>query len=333
MTMKPLLLAMLLLFPTAALAQSDTTVESPPSDAAQTVPSAIDRTTDALQGFGSVRSVDDVMTKGSTLISALTDATLAHLPYLFMTVVTLFVGLFAIRLVLRLANRAFHVRAIDAAVQSFLVSLLGIGLKILLFITVLGMVGVPTASLGFVVGAASLAVGIAMKDTLANFAGGVMILLLKPYQIGNFIEGAGYTGSVREIQIFNTILTTGDNRRIIIPNGQLAATALINYSTESTRRVEAIFGIGYDDNIGAARDVLQGIIDADPRSLAEPAPTIKVCALGASSVDLQVRVWVKSSDNWSYKLDLLEKTKLAFDEAGISFPYPQTEVTMRQVTN
>ncbi len=171
-----------------------------------------------------------------------------------------------------------------------------------------------------------------MKDTLQNFAGGVVILLLKPYKIGDFIEAQGFSGTVRQIQIFNTIMTTSDNRRVIIPNGKLSTSALINYSVEDNRRMELTLGIGYEDDIEHARAVVQKIIDDDPRTVREPEPVIKVGNLGDSSVDLLVRVWVARGDFWGYRVELLEKVKQAFDVEGISIPYPQSEVTMRQAS-
>ena len=195
---------------------------------------------------------------------------------------------------------------------------------------VLGVLGLPTASLGFIIGAASLAIGFALKDTLQNFAGGIVILVLKPYRIGDFIEAQGFSGTIREIQIFNTIMATSDNRRVIIPNGKLSTSALINYSVEDTRRIEVTVGIGYDDDIEHARTVVQKIIDDDQRTVHDPAPVIKVGNLGDSSVDLVVRIWVARSDFWAYRVEFLEKVKRAFDAEGISIPYPQSEVTMRQ---
>ena len=207
-------------------------------------------------------------------------------------------------------------------------SVLKLGLKILLFIMVLGALGVPTASLGFIFGAASLAIGFALKDTLQNFAGGVVVLVLKPYRIGDYIEVQGFSGTVREIQMFNTIMTTGDNRRVIIPNGKLSTSALINYSCEDNRRLQVTIGIGYSDDIQHARQVVNKIIEDDVRTLHDPEPVIKVGELGDSTVNLVVRVWVARSDYWSYHVELLEKVKVAFDAEGISLPFPQSEVTM-----
>ena len=277
-----------------------------------------------------VRSLEDLAEQGGVLWEILVNFATEYGPKLLFAAVWLVVGWFLIKIIKWFASRALRFKSVDESVRGFLMSLIDIALKVLLVVMLLGAVGVPTASLGFIVGAVSLAIGFALKGTLANFAGGVLILILKPYKIGDFIEAQGFSGTVRHIEMFWTILTTSDNKRIIIPNGSLSTGSLINYSSESRRRLDVVFGIGYGDDIDHACSVLQKIVDADQRTLQDPPPLIKVVELGASSVDINVRVWVESGDFWGYRVDLLESVKKAFDAEGISFPFPQSEVTLHQ---
>ncbi len=283
-----------------------------------------------LKSLMDARSIDDLKEQSGAIWDLLSDAVAGYGPKVVMAILLFFVGLFVIMLLRKFVARAFRIQKLDATVSGFILSLLGIGLRILLVIMVLGVLGVPTASLGFVIGAASLAIGFAMKNTLANFASGILILILKPFSLGDFIEAKGFTGTVREIQMFNTVMTTTDNKRVIIPNSDLSSSSLINYSSESTRRIDVVFGIGYEDDIDHAFSVLDRIVSGDPRTHAEPKPLIKVVNLGDSSVDINVRVWVDSGDFGLYKMELLETVKKTFDAEGISFPFPQREVTMHQ---
>ncbi len=192
------------------------------------------------------------------------------------------------------------------------------------------MAGIETTSFIAVLGAASLAVGFALQGALANFAGGVLILVFRPYEVGDYISAAGESGTVKSIEIFRTILTTGDNKTIIIPNGAISNAAITNYSTQETRRVDAVWGIGYGDDLKKAKSILAELIDADERVLKEPAPSIVVSSLGDSCVNITTKVWVKSADYWGVNYDLLENVKLNFDKHGISIPYPQTDVHLYQ---
>lgn len=277
------------------------------------------------------QSMGDLAEQSGVLWAILVNFSTEYGPKLLFAAVWLVVGWFLIKILKWFASRALRFKSVDDSVRGFLMSLIDIALKVLLVVMLLGTLGVPTASLGFIVGAVSLAIGFALKGTLANFAGGVLILILKPYKVGDFIEAQGFSGTVRRIEMFWTILTTSDNKRIIIPNGALSTGSLINYSSESRRRLDVVFGIGYGDDIDHACSVLQKIVDADQRTLSDPKPLIKVIDLGASSVDINVRLWVESSDFWGYRVDLLESVKKAFDAEGISFPFPQSEVTLHQV--
>jgi small conductance mechanosensitive channel len=223
-------------------------------------------------------------------------------------------------------RRLLSAKGIEPTVGRFMGSVAGMALKIMLLLSVAGMIGIEVTSFIAILSAATLAIGMALKGTLSNFAGGVSVMIFRPYKVGDFIEGAGKSGTVQEIQIFNTVLTTGDNRTVIIPNNAIATGVLVNYSTQRTRRVEIEVGIGYEDDIDRAKDVLQGLIDADQRIHRDPEPLIVVGALGESSVDLKLRVWVGAGDFWPVTFDLNEKIKKAFDASDINIPYPQQVV-------
>jgi len=194
-----------------------------------------------------------------------------------------------------------------------------------LIISIAGMVGIEMTSFVAILGAAGLAVGLAMQGTLQNFAGGVMILLFKPYKVGDFIDAAGHMGTVKEIQIFNTILNTPDNKIIIIPNGTLANSSMTNFSTMETRRVDFSFGIGYGDDFEKAKAIIQDIISKDERIHKDPKPFARVGELADSSVNITTRVWV-NADYWDVHFDMIENVKKRFDAEGISIPYPQMDV-------
>jgi len=244
----------------------------------------------------------------------------------FWAIVTLVIGLWFIRIMGRAFARALERSKIDVSLEKFLISLVRIVLQILLVITVISMLGVEMTSFIAILGAAGLAVGLALQGSLANFAGGVLLLLFKPFKVDDFIEAQGYLGKVSAIQVFNTILKTPDNKTIIIPNGVLSNGSITNFSTESLRRIEWTFGIGYDDDLKKAKDILNELIKADTRILSEPAPQVAVSELGDSSVNFVVRVWVNAADFWDVYFAMQESVKLTFDEKGISIPFPQRDV-------
>ncbi len=253
---------------------------------------------------------------------------MVYIPRVVLALVVLVVGWWLIKRIVTVVGRRLHDK--DPALDSFLSGLISLGLKVLLLISVGSMVGIATTSFIAVIGAAGLAVGLALQGSLANFAGGALILFFKPFKIGDVIEAQGYLGKVDKIQILYTTIDTFDNRRIIIPNGKLSNESLTNISAYDTRRCDMTFGIGYGDDIDKAKAVCKRLIENDPRALAEPAPLIVVGALGASSVDLTVRVWTKSSDLWPFNWDMQEKVKKAFDAEGISIPFPQQDVHLFQ---
>lgn len=252
--------------------------------------------------------------------------TLAYAPKLLLALVVLLIGWWIIKRVVTLMELALQRSAADAILIKFLKSLIGIVLKALLLISVASMVGIATTSFVALLGAAGLAIGLALQGSLSNFAGGVLILLFRPFKVGDYIEAQGVGGTVFEMQIFNTILKTPDNKRVIVPNGPLANGNIVNYSTESTRRVDFVFGVGYDDDLTQAKSILVELLERDQRVLSDPASLVVVSELADSCVNLTVRAWVASADYWAVKFDLTEQAKLAFDAAGISIPYPQTDV-------
>lgn len=241
-------------------------------------------------------------------------------------IIALIIGLWVIGLITKGIKKVMKSRGIDDSLQPFLVGLLGITLKALLFISVISMLGVEMTSFIAILGAAGLAVGMALSGTLQNFAGGVMILIFKPFKVGDVVTAQGYTGSVYEIQIFNTVLKTPDNKHIIIPNGGLSTGSLVNFSKEETRRVDWTIGIGYGDDVDKAKSVLLNLIKADSRIKNDPEPFIAVSELADSSVNFTVRVWVNSGDYWGVFFDMNENVYKTFDKEGLNIPYPQMDV-------
>jgi len=252
-------------------------------------------------------------------------------PNLLLAILTLLIGLWVIKAIIKALARTFEKKDYDPSLETFILSLSRILLKTMLVITVVGMLGVEMTSFIAILGAAGLAVGLALSGTLQNFAGGIMILIFKPFKVGDVLEAQGFIGGVKEIQIFNTILKTPDNKTIILPNAPLSTGAMVNYSTEPTRRVDFTFGIGYDDDIDQAKAALQSLIAADERILKEPEPFIAVAELADSSVNFVVRVWVNSGDYWGVHFDMIEAVKKDFDKKNISIPYPQQDVHMHTV--
>ncbi len=221
----------------------------------------------------------------------------------------------------------------DEMLINFLGNIIYMVLLLAVVMAALDNLGIQTTSLLAVFGAAGLAVGLALKDSLSNFSSGVMIILFRPFKVGDFIEAGGATGVVEEVRIFATIMKTGDNREIIVPNSQIYSGTITNYSAKATRRIDLVFGIGYDDDIAKAKQIMDDIMKQDDRILADPAPAVAVGELADSSVNFNVRPWVNSGDYWPVRADLLEKIKLAFDANGISIPYPQQDVHMHEVAN
>jgi small conductance mechanosensitive channel len=269
--------------------------------------------------FGAEGGASELMNQAMSLV-------MTYAPKVVLAIVTLVVGMWLINRFVNVLDNKLGKK--DPTLYKFLCGLIGAILKILLLISVASMVGIATTSFIAIIGAAGLAVGLALQGSLANFAGGVLILIFKPFKVGDVIDAQGYLGSVREISILYTIVDTFDNRRIVIPNGQLANASLTNLSAYETRRCDMSFGIGYGDDIDKAKAVCKRLIEEDERALKDPEPLIVVGALGESSVDLTVRAWTKSADLWPFYWDMHEKVKKAFDAEGISIPFPQRDVHM-----
>ncbi|HKK61148.1 MAG TPA: mechanosensitive ion channel domain-containing protein [Bacteroidales bacterium] len=251
-------------------------------------------------------------------------------PKLLGAIIVLIIGSWVIRLAMGGMTRMMDKSSVDDSLKPFLKTVVKTLFRALLFISVLGMVGIEMTSFIALLGAAGLAVGMALSGTLQNFAGGVIILLFKPYKVGDYIEAQGYAGSVKEIQIFNTVLKTPDAKIVIIPNGSLSNSSMINYSAEEQRRVEWTFGIAYGDNVKTAKQVIRNLLDADERVLKDPEPFLAIASLGDSSVNIVVRVWVSSSEYWGLFFDMNELVYEAFNDAGINIPFPQMDVHLHE---
>lgn len=217
----------------------------------------------------------------------------------------------------------------DPSVSTFLEAFMEIALRVVLIISLLEYIGFNLAGLTAVVASAGLALGLALQGSLSHFAGGVLILILRPFKVGDYIESSNYSGTVEKISIFYTYLVTGDNKEVLIPNGKLANGSLINYSTKDTRRVDLTIGIGYEDDLIMAKNILYNILRGHNLILNEPEPFVAVCEQADSSLNFTVRAWAKRTDYWTVKFDLLETIKLRFDEEGINIPYPQMDLTIK----
>ena len=246
-----------------------------------------------------------------------------------LAIITLGIGWWLInRLTVRL-GRLLAVRSADLALQGFISSLANIALKVMLIVSVASMIGVETTSFVAAIGAAGLAIGLALQGSLANFAGGVLILLFRPFRIGDFIEAQGISGTVDTIQIFHTVLRTGDNKTVIVPNGNLSNGIITNYNRQPTRKVVFDVGVDYDADLQKAREILLSLAN-DPRVLADPAPVAVVSTLGDSSITLSLRVWVKTADYWDVLFMFNEKARDSLRAAGIDIPFPQRVIRVVQ---
>jgi small conductance mechanosensitive channel len=246
------------------------------------------------------------------------------------SLIFLIFGLWVIGKMTKGVRRIMETRNVDPSLRSFIGSLVGILFKVLLVITIMSMIGIQMTSFIAILGAAGLAVGLALQGTLQNFAGGVIILLLKPFKVGDFIEAQGFTGKVAEIQIFSTMLTSIDNKMIIIPNGGLATSSLTNYSRMDTRRVDRVFGIAYGNDFDKAKGIIYSLIESDTRILSDPEPFIAILELADSSVNVAVRVWVNTPDYWDVYFSLNEQIYKSFTNNSITIPFPQMDVHLHQ---
>ena len=240
------------------------------------------------------------------------------------------IGKWLAKILTNLLRKGLEKSNTDVTLIKFLGDLTYFGLLILVIIAALGTLGVDTTSFAAIIAAAGLAVGLALQQNVSNFGAGVIILFLRPFKVGDFVEAGGAIGVVEAIGIFNTIFKTGDNRIIIVPNSNIIGNNIINYSKEPIRRIDLVIGVGYEDDLKLVKETLEDILNSDERILKDPAPTVALGELADSSVNFNVRPWVKSEDYWTVRSSLLEKIKITFDEKGINIPYPQLDVHIDQ---
>lgn len=251
------------------------------------------------------------------------------LPVLF-AIIILILGAWAAKIVKGIVSRIMTKRGIDPIIVGFTANFTYVTLMAFVVLAALGKVGVQTTSFVAIIGAAGLAIGLALQGSLANFAAGFLMIIFRPFKKGDYVEAGGTAGVVDEIQVFTTILNTPDNRRVIVPNSKIMGDNITNYSAKETRRLDLIFGVSYTDDVPKVKAVLKQIAEADPRVLKDPAPQILLSELGDSSVNFIMRVWVKSSDYWPFKFETTEKVKITFDKEDITIPFPQRDVHLFQ---
>jgi len=242
------------------------------------------------------------------------------------SLVIFFIGKWVVKVIVSIATKIMSRSSLDETLANFLSKVIRGVLFVIVVLAALNNLGVDTTSFVAMFGAVGLAIGLAFKDTFSNIGAGVLIIFFRPFKVGDYIAAAGEMGTVEAINIFSTLLLTPDNKQIIIPNDGIIGGNITNFSAKSTRRVDFVFGIGYDDDLKLAKSTLEEIVNADKRILEDPAPFVAVGELADSSVNFTVKVWVKSEDYWGIHFDTIEKVKLTFDEKGISIPYPQVDI-------
>lgn len=236
------------------------------------------------------------------------------------------IGRWVVAILANWFGRAVERAGVEATLKSFLCNLIYMTLLVFVVLTAVSALGVPTTNFLAIVGAAGLAVGLALKDSLSNFSSGVMLVFFRPFKVGDYVEAGGVAGTVFDIRIFNTVIKTPDNRVITVPNSLIYGDAITNYSAETTRRIDLVIGIGYDDDVQRAKALIQTVLNDDDRVLDEPAPTIMTLELGDSSVNIAVRPWVATANYWPARGDLLERIKRVLEDNGLSIPYPQRDL-------
>lgn len=245
-------------------------------------------------------------------------------------IVIFYVGRLVVRILTRGMRKVMEAQKVDKTLVTFVSNLASMVLLTVVIIAAVSALGIQTTSFIAILGAAGLAIGLALQGSLSNFAAGVLIVLFRPYKVGDWIEAAGISGSVEEVQILTTVLKTGDNKQVIVPNAQIMNSIITNYSANDTRRVDMVIGVSYDDDLDKVRSTLEELVAAEDRILDDPACTIAVSALADSSVNFVVKPWVKTSDYWGVMFDMTEAIKKRFDKEGISFPFPQQDVHLYQ---
>lgn len=292
----------------------------------QAVQAAADSLQTAAEGLDQAIAQAEGLDKLSLITQQLIDSGIQAGGHILKAVLVFIIGRFLIKTLNRFVGRLMDKREVDISIKTFVKSLVNILLTILLIVSVVGALGVETTSFAALLASAGVAVGMALSGNLQNFAGGLVVLLFKPYKVGDLVEAQNVTGTVKEIQIFHTILTTADNKVIYVPNGALSSGVVINYSDRKTRRVEWIFGVDYGEDYNKVEQVVRGILSAEKRILLDPAPFIALHALDASSVNVVIRVWVNSEDYWGVYFDVNQAVYKTFNEKGINFPFPQLTV-------
>lgn len=292
----------------------------------QAVQAAADSLQTAAKGLDQAIAQAEGLDKLSLITQQLIDSGIQAGGHILKAVLVFIIGRFLIKTLNRFVGRLMDKREVDISIKTFVKSLVNILLTILLIVSVVGALGVETTSFAALLASAGVAVGMALSGNLQNFAGGLVVLLFKPYKVGDLVEAQNVTGTVKEIQIFHTILTTADNKVIYVPNGALSSGVVINYSDRKTRRIEWIFGVDYGEDYNKVEQVVRGILSAEKRILLDPAPFIALHALDASSVNVVIRVWVNSEDYWGVYFDVNQAVYKTFNEKGINFPFPQLTV-------
>lgn len=264
------------------------------------------------------------------LIEQFKTGVIAYAPKIIIAILIWFIGIWVIRILSHGFGKLMDKKDFDPSLKPFLKKLFNMLFKVVLFITILGTLGIEMTTFVAIIGAAGLAIGLALSGTLQNFAGSVIILIFKPYKIGDFIESESFKGTVNEIHIFNTILKTPDNKTVIIPNGKLSNSPIINFSTEPLRRVDWVFGIAYGDDVDKAKEVITRLAGEDSRILNEPPLFIALSELGNSSVNITVRAWVSTPDYWNVFFQLNEQSYKTFEKEGLNIPFPQMDVHLHK---
>jgi small conductance mechanosensitive channel len=241
-------------------------------------------------------------------------------------IIIFIIGRWVAKLISKLIHRALIKSKFDETLAHFVTDFSYFTMLIIVGLTALSIAGVPITSFAVIIGAAGLAIGFAWQGSLANFAAGIMLIIFKPFKVGDFIEAAGQKGTVKQVLIFNTIINSPDNVKIIIPNSQVTGGNIMNYTANGTRRVDLVIGVSYEDDLKKTHEVINNVLAGDDRILGEPTTTVAVSGLGDSSVNFVVRPWVKAGDYWSVYFDLTEKIKIALDENGITIPFPQRDI-------
>lgn len=263
-------------------------------------------------------------------LEVITDHIIAYLPKLALSLLTLIIGLYLIKLFIRFIGKVMEAKKVDESLRPFFRTLISIVLKVLLLISVMGMIGIEMTSFIALLGAVGISIGMALSGSLQHFAGGVLLLIYKPFSKGDFIEAQGQKGTVRELRIFNTVLNTLDNKIVFLPNGPLSTGTIVNYTLEPTRRIDSVFSISYSDDIEKAKTIILNVINSTEKILNEPIPVIGVKELAASSVNIESRVWVKTDDLVDMTFYLNEEVKKQFDINNITIPFPQVDVNMKK---